>query len=157
MKVIVSADGGAEGRAARRWCVEHLTPTDEVVAVLGVDSLSEAVLSVSPFLAVADPDTLREGVERRFRADLERRGVRCRAQVSPRSQAAAVFETARAEHADAIVVGKRPHGVVGDAMRNETAGHLIHRPPCPVIVVPTAAPADPADATTAPQSSTRRP
>ena len=108
MKVIVSADGGAEGRAARRWCVEHLTPTDEVVAVLGVDSLSEAVLSVSPFLAVADPDTLREGVERRFEADLERRRVRCRAQVSPRSQAAAVFETARAEHADAIVVGKTP-------------------------------------------------
>ena len=67
MKVIVSADGGAEGRAARRWCVEHLTPKDQVVAVLGVDSLSEAMLSVSPFLAVADPDTLREGVERRFR------------------------------------------------------------------------------------------
>ena len=92
MKVIVSADGGAEGRAARRWCVEHLTSTDQVVAVLGVDSLSEAMLSVSPFLAVADPDTLREGVERRFDTDLEQRGVRCRAQVSPRSQAAAVPE-----------------------------------------------------------------
>jgi nucleotide-binding universal stress UspA family protein len=139
MKVVVSADGGAEGRAARRWCVEHLGPGDEVVAVLGVDSLSEAMLSVSPLLEVADPDNLRDGVARRFAAALEPRHIHSHARVTYRSQAAAVLAEARAEHADVIVVGKRPHGVVGDAVVNETAGHLIHRPPCPVIVVPTTA------------------
>jgi nucleotide-binding universal stress UspA family protein len=155
MKVVVSADGGAEGRAARRWCVEHLTPVDEVIAVLGVDSFSQAMLSLSPFVAVADPDTLRRGVERRFEADLGRRGVRFRARLSFRSQAAAVLEAAHAEHADVIVVGKRPHGLVGDAVRNETSGHLVHRPPCPIVVVPTD-PADPADRANPTQLSVRR-
>jgi nucleotide-binding universal stress UspA family protein len=79
-----------------------------------------------------------------------------RAQLGFRSQAAAVLEAARAEHADIIVVGKRPHGVVGDAVSNETAGHLVHRPPCPVVVVPTA-PADPVDGVSAPQLSALRP
>jgi nucleotide-binding universal stress UspA family protein len=156
MRVVVSADGGAEGRAARRWCIEHLTSVDEVVAVLGVDSFSGAMLSLSPFVAVAEPESLREGVERRFQTALEQCGVRCRAQVGFRSQAAAVLDAARAEQADVIVVGKRPHGVVGDALCNETAGHLVHRPPCPVVVVPTA-PDDPAHSATSPQLSNRRP
>ena len=156
MKVIVSADGGAEGRAARRWCVEHLRSADEVVAVLGVDSFGGAALSLSPLVAVADPEALREAVERRFVGALDRCGVRCRTQVSYQSQAAAVLDAAWAEHADIIVVGKRPRGVVGDALRNETAGHLVHRPPCPVVVVPTAL-QEPADSAISPQLSNRRP
>jgi nucleotide-binding universal stress UspA family protein len=139
MKVVVSADGGAEGRAARRWCVEHLAPGHDVVAVLGVDSLAEAIRVASPLAKVADNP--REGVARRFAAALEPRPIACQAGVSYESQAGAVLEAARTEHADASVVGKSPHGAVGDAVVNETAGHLIHRPPCPVVVVPTAPPA----------------
>ena len=35
-----------------------------------------------------------------------------------------------------IVVGKRPHGAVADAMLGEVAVQLAHHPPCPVVVVP---------------------
>ena len=47
MKIIVSADGGDEGTAARQWCVEHARPCDEIIAVVGVDQFSEVMLSMS--------------------------------------------------------------------------------------------------------------
>jgi nucleotide-binding universal stress UspA family protein len=34
--------------------------------------------------------------------------------------------------ADLIVVGKIAHGPLADFVLNETANHLVHRPPCPV-------------------------
>lgn len=137
MKIIVSADGGEEGSAARRWCVEHAQPGDEIIAVVGVDQFSEIMVSMSPLLDVADPDRLRDSVEQRYDHEVASHGVHCETRLTYHVQARAVDETARAEDADLIVVGKHPRAALADAVHNETALHLIHRPPCPVVVVPT--------------------
>jgi nucleotide-binding universal stress UspA family protein len=44
---------------------------------------------------------------------------------------------ARDVAADAIVVGKVPHGAIGDALLGGVAAHLVHHPPCPVVIVPS--------------------
>jgi nucleotide-binding universal stress UspA family protein len=64
-------------------------------------------------------------------------GVSCRTEVVSTGQAHALAEVAERERADMIVIGKVPHGTLSDVFRSETASHLIHRPPCPVLIVPT--------------------
>ncbi len=136
MKIVISADGSVEGDAARYWCAANVHPGDEVIAVVGTDQFSEVLLSVSPLMGVADPQNLRQSVEHRLESDLAIDGVSCQSRVAYHPQARAVIETAEAEHADLIVVGKRPHNAMTDAITNETALHLVHHPPCPVVVVP---------------------
>jgi nucleotide-binding universal stress UspA family protein len=136
MKIVISADGGTEGDAARQWCAENLGPGDEAIAVVGADQLSTMVLSVSPVMAFVDPQVLRESVKRSLHEDLAPRGVSYECRLGGQGQARAVAETALAEHADLIVFGKRPHSVISDAVANETALHLVHRTPCPIVVVP---------------------
>jgi nucleotide-binding universal stress UspA family protein len=137
MKVILSADGRDEAQAARRWCREHLGPGDEVIAVLGVDAFSEIMLSMSPLLEVTEPASMEAAARDRVTKDLAAAGIRCESRLANRSQARAVLDTAASERADLIVLGKRPHGAVADVLANETAVHVVHRPPCPVVVVPT--------------------
>ena len=108
MRIVISADGSVEGDAARQWCAANARPGDEVIAVVGADQLSDVMLSVSPLMGVADPQLLRESVERRLESDLSAVGVSYESRVSYHGQAKAVIETAEAEHADLIVVGKRP-------------------------------------------------
>ena len=136
MMVVISADGGVEGDAARRWCVENMGPGDRAIAVLGADQFGSVVLAASPMMVVVDPLELRESVEQRLHDDLGPQGVSCECRIRDHAQARAVIETAEAEHADLIVVGKRPHNAFTDAVTNETALHLVHRPPCPIVVVP---------------------
>jgi hypothetical protein len=49
----------------------------------------------------------------------------------PHGQARAVTEVARRQGADLIVIGKRRHGRVGDAVHDETASHVFDHPPWP--------------------------
>jgi nucleotide-binding universal stress UspA family protein len=49
-----------------------------------------------------------------------------------------VVDVATAEGADLIVIAKRPHSRLGDAVWGEAANQVVHHPPCPVVVVPTA-------------------
>jgi nucleotide-binding universal stress UspA family protein len=62
--------------------------------------------------------------------------VQCSARVLDSAQGQAVRHVASQVAADLIVVGKIAHGPLADFVLNETANHLIHRPPCPVVVVP---------------------
>ena len=50
---------------------------------------------------------------------------------------AAVVEVAIANDADLVVVGKRPHGWMADAILGEVANQVVHHPACPIVVVPT--------------------
>jgi nucleotide-binding universal stress UspA family protein len=47
----------------------------------------------------------------------------------------AVAEVAPDEQVDLIVIGKRPHSWLADAVRGPIATHIVHDPPCPVMVV----------------------
>lgn len=136
MKVVLSADGSPEAVGAGEWCVQHLTAGDEVLAVAGLSQFGEFALGVPPFDTLGGEHALLERVEQRLCAPLADVNVRCRAILEPHSQARAVAEVAAREHADLIVLGKRPHGRIGDAVRDDVATKVLHHPPCPVVVVP---------------------
>jgi nucleotide-binding universal stress UspA family protein len=144
MRVVLSADLSSESRAAREWCAENLAPGTAVVAVLGINHMGELVLGVPPFDLGATERELRASVERDYCEPLDTVGLQCQARVLDVSQGRALTEVAHHERADLIVVGKRPHGWLVDAVRGEIAGQLVHHPPCAVVVVPSADTRDPA-------------
>jgi nucleotide-binding universal stress UspA family protein len=140
MKVVLSANGTGEGRRALQWCLDHLHSGDEVIAVLGIDPVGEFVLGIPPFDTLGSDRELAQDLGVEYGTPLTERGILARTRLVPHSQVRALTEVATQEHADLIVVGKNCHGVVGDAVRNEVAPHLVHRPPCAVVVVPTSSP-----------------
>ncbi|HMK11465.1 MAG TPA: universal stress protein [Acidimicrobiales bacterium] len=139
MKVVLSAETGQQGRAAQAWCTEHLGPGDSVVAVVGLSNLGELVLGVPPFDGLATEGELIAEVEYDFCRQLRTSGVLCQTRFVRRAQARAVAEVASEEDADLIVIGKRPHSRLADAVIGPVAAHVVHRPPCPVVVVPASA------------------
>ncbi len=137
MKVILNAEASERGQGAREWCRSHLGAGDEVIAVLAMTPVGEFALAVPPVAGIGDEKRLRAGVESQCRS-LRDAGIRCEARVVIDSAERALLEIAEAEHADLIVVGKRPHGAIVDTVLNDTAAHIVHNPPCPVVVVPVA-------------------
>lgn len=137
MRVVLSADGTIEGRQALQWCLDHLGRDDEVIAVLGIDPVGRFALGVPPFNTLGDEREISRQVERDYGQPLADHAIQARTRVVMHNQGRAVADTASAEHADLIVVGKRSHGLVGDALHHEIAPYLVHRLPCAVVVVPT--------------------
>jgi nucleotide-binding universal stress UspA family protein len=137
MLVVMSAELSDEGAAACAWCESNLHPMDVVIAVIGVQPIGELVVAVPPFDVLASSQELVEAVERDYCVPLRARGLRPEALLLRRRQTAAVVEVATANRADLVVVGKRPHGWVADAILGEVANQVVHHPPCPVVVVPT--------------------
>jgi hypothetical protein len=137
MKVVLSVAGLDEGTAGQRWCLEHLARGDTVIAVLGVNPLADFVLSIPPLDALDGENELLADVTRHYCVPLNAAGIACEPRLLPYQQGRAVMDVARAEHADLIVAGKRPHGRLGDIFLEGTATQVVHHPPCPVVVVPT--------------------
>ena len=139
MKVVLSAETGHAGSAAREWCIQHLGPADEVVAVIGLSNVNELVLGIPPFDGLVTEGELLAVVEHDFCRLLQRAGIPCVARFRRETQARALADAAADEGADLIVIGKQPHGWLADAVLGPVAVHVVHRPPCPVVVVPAAA------------------
>ncbi len=135
MKVILNADTSEPGDCARDWCRIHLGPGDELIAVLAITPVGEFALAVPPINGVGDERKLYAAVEAECQP-LREAGIHCEARVVVNSAEGALHDIAEVEHADLIVVGKRPHGAIVDAVLNDTAAHIVHNPPCPVLVVP---------------------
>jgi len=136
MKVVLSVDTLEAGDEACQWCIDHFGPGDTVMVVAGVNMLGEFVLGLPPFDTLGGEPALVRQIQRRYCEPLRANGVACEAKLVPHGQARAVTEVARQTGADLIVIGKPRHGWVGDALRDDTASHVVHRPPCPVVVVP---------------------
>ncbi len=136
MNVILSADPTSTGAAARDWCMDHLPPGDTVIAVYAVTGVREFAFRVPPFDVLADEHALRAELDRRFGDPLRRAELRYDARIVVDSPERAVRRTADQERADLIVIGKHPHPAIVDVVLHETAEHLVHAPPCPVLVVP---------------------
>jgi nucleotide-binding universal stress UspA family protein len=136
MKIVLSGQGSSEYRAARDWCFEHLDATSSVVAVVGVSTLGDFVMGLPMFDLLDATEGVVAEMDREVCQPLSALGVSCRTQVVSTGQAHALAAIAEREHADMIVIGKVPHGPLSDVLRSETASHLAHRPPCPVLIVP---------------------
>jgi nucleotide-binding universal stress UspA family protein len=138
MRVVMSAAGAdEEGVAACRWCAANLHPGASVTVVVGLSQLGEFVLGVPPFDASGGEAALLGRAEALFCRPLTERGLQCHALLVPERPGQAVLDVAEREHADLIVVGKRPHGPFVDALLGELAAQLVHHPPCPLVVVPS--------------------
>jgi nucleotide-binding universal stress UspA family protein len=139
MKVILSADIGDAGDAALQWCRTHLGPGDEVIAVFAMSGLGEFVLGVPPVDALGGDKEVQAEMERTACGPLRDVGVTCESRVVVTSATQALSEMAPAEDADLIVIGKRSHWALVDAVLHDTATQLLHHPPCPIVVVPAGA------------------
>lgn len=145
MRIVLSGHGTAECRAARDWCLQHLDPTSTVVVVVGVSVLGDFVMGLPMFDMLDATDEVIAEMDRDVCGPLAKHGISCRTVVVPSGHAHALAEVADHERADLIVIGKVPHGPLSDVLRSETASHLVHRPPCPVLIVPTHAGMEMAD------------
>ena len=139
MKVVLSADALDKGRYSRQWCIGHLGPGDTVVAVAGLPAITGYVLGAPLVDHVETEHELLIQTDREYCEPIRAIGAACDARIVPGGQARAVVDVARAEGADLIVMAKRPHSRLGDVVWAEAASRVIHHPPCPVVVVPTAA------------------
>jgi nucleotide-binding universal stress UspA family protein len=137
MKVILNAEPSERGRAAREWCRAHLGSADELIAVVAMAPVGEFVLAVPSIDGLGDEQKLQAGVEAECCQPLRDAGINCEARVVVDSPERALLDIAVAESADLIVVGKRPHGAIVDTVLHDTAAHIVHNPPCPVLVVPS--------------------
>ena len=137
MRIVLSGHGDAEHRAARDWCLEHLDATSSVVAVVSVNALGDFVMGLPMFDLLDATEEIVAQMDREVCGPLTAAGIGCRTMVMSSGPAHALAEVAEHEHADMIVIGKVPHGPLSDALRSDTASHLTHRPPCPVLIVPT--------------------
>ncbi len=122
MKVVLSADGSDESAGALRWCLGHLGGSDRVIAVAGLDGVGEFVIGVPPFDSLNGEPELLATIARDVSAPLAAKGIQCEGRLVHHQQAKGVAGVARDENADAIVVGKHPHGVIGDLLHSEGRG-----------------------------------
>jgi nucleotide-binding universal stress UspA family protein len=134
-KVVVSVDGSEASKAAVRWCAEQLPADTVVVAICGLSLVSEFVLSVPP--APSDSENRIEDV---FQHEWCQPLIDAKLEVEPRlvheGDAAALIETAAKEQPGALVVGKEPHHTLGDFFSASPLHQLLHKMPCPLIIVP---------------------
>ena len=141
-------------RAAVQWCATNLPPGTIVLAVCGMSDLLFGVDFTSAAgvraVGINGPGALRD----HWCQPLRRAGLQCECRLVCGPQAAALREIALLEHPDALVVGKRCHGSAVDAVVGGTARRVIHRPPCPLIVVPIPAQTSPDAATDVPGDGT---
>jgi len=63
-------------------------------------------------------------------------GLRCSAQLVHRRQVSALVEVTRREGADLLVVGRDSRHGLADIAVGAGFDHLVHAPPCPLVVVP---------------------
>ena len=137
-KVVVSVDGTVASRAAVDWCAHHLRSHTTVIGVCGVSFLGEFVLGLPPFELSAS--RIGDCADTLWCEPLRVAGLRCTARLVHRRQVAALIEVARREGADLLVVGRQSHHGLGDIVFGKGFDHLVHSPPCPVMVVPATGP-----------------
>jgi nucleotide-binding universal stress UspA family protein len=99
------------------------------------------------YTAMVDEDDIEARVERQAE-ELARDGVDATVRIVGgdfrRGVAHEIVDVADAEGADLIVAGTRGHTALGGLLLGSVTQRLLHIAHCPVLVVPTGAPAEPA-------------
>jgi nucleotide-binding universal stress UspA family protein len=140
-KIVLGIDGSDKASRAVAWCASHAQALDaEVVAVHAIDVpiiVTPMTSSVPlPQFSEIDRDQLREVATTKWCAPLAAAGVPFRVVLRDDSPAVAIMETAEAEDADLVVVGRRGRGGFAELVLGSTSYALIHHLPRPLVIVP---------------------
>jgi nucleotide-binding universal stress UspA family protein len=133
--VVVSVDGSEASNAAVRWCAEHLPKGTRLVAICGINVLSEFALTVPPLPSDSER-RIQDVFENDWCAPLTEAGLELHPRLVHENDARALLDVAAKEHPAAMVIGKEPHHSLADFFAVSPLHRVIHEIPCPLIIVP---------------------
>jgi nucleotide-binding universal stress UspA family protein len=141
MKILVGVDGSEHAGRAVEWCAAHATALHaEVLAVHVVDIPAyvtpHTVYFPAPVLSAEQREELRDLATREWCAPLGKANLPFRVVVVDGNPALALMQTAKIEHADLVVVGRRGRGGFAELVLGSTSHALIHHLDRPLVVVP---------------------
>lgn len=146
MLALIATDGSDDAIAAARQGLELLDPATTIVLVCVVEPPAEATSGLQSGFAggVVEPAALDGAWVAAFEAG-EASLVRTRAAlpddreietvVESGSPGSTLCQVAEDRAADVVVVGSRGRGALKRALLGSVSSHLVHRAPCPVLVV----------------------
>ena len=141
MKIVVGVDGSEPAKRALDWCATFAGRLDaEVVAVHAID-LPVIVAPMTTYVPIqqfteVNREELREVVTREWCAPLSNASIPFRVVLKEGDPALAIIETARDEHADLVVTGRRGRGGFAELVLGSTSYALIHHLNGPLVIVP---------------------
>ena len=144
-RIVVGVDGSPTSREALRWAIDLAAATGATVDVIGAWShpanfewtVRTTNYGLIPVPELPTPDHIQSAV-RDSLADMVAGFDTHGATVTPRvveGHPADVLVDA-AKDADLLVLGRRGHGRVAEALLGSVSQHCIQHSPCPVVVVP---------------------
>jgi nucleotide-binding universal stress UspA family protein len=141
MKIVVGVDGSEPAKRALDWCATFAARLDaEVVAVHAID-LPVIVAPMTTYVPIqhfteVNREELREIVTREWCAPLSNASIPFRVVLKEGDPGLVLIETARDEHADLVVTGRRGRGGFTELLLGSTSSALIHHLNGPVMIVP---------------------
>ena len=141
MKIVVGVDGSEPAKRALDWCATFAVRLDaEVVAVHAID-LPVIVAPMTTYVPIqqfteVNREELRDVVTREWCAPLSNASIPFRVVLKDGDPAHVIMETARDEHADLVVTGRRGRGGFAELVLGSTSYALIHHLNRPLVIVP---------------------
>jgi len=139
-KIVVGVDGSPQSERAVAWCASHASALDATVVVVHANEIPVAIpmgaYYAYPGLTPEQRDELRDVVSRDWCKPLADAGVMFRVIMTEGPPAASIMETASAEQADLVVVGRRGRGGFAELVLGSTSHQLSHHLDRPLVIVP---------------------
>ena len=140
MKIVVGVDGSDESLRAVAWCATYAKALGaEVIAVHAIELPiypSTAGFFPMPVYEPPDREKLEQLMIEQWCAALKAAGVPVRPVVTEGYPANVIRETADAQDADLVVVGRRGLGGFTELVLGSTSHHLAHHLSRPIVIVP---------------------
>jgi nucleotide-binding universal stress UspA family protein len=134
--VVCGVDGSPAGQRAFRWAIEEAVKRDadvHAVTAWSWEGLEELGAPSTPAEAVERAQRVLDTTVDEVLGRLESAPLVTR--VCERGEPADAL-TAAAIGADLLVLGSHGHGTVHDKLLGSTCERVVHRAPCPVVIVP---------------------
>lgn len=134
--IVCGVDASPAGQRALRWAIEEATKRRaqvHAVTAWAWDGLEEVGAPTTPAEALARAQRLLDTSVEEVLGGLTEAPLVTR--VCERGEPADALAMA-ATHADLLVVGSHGHGALHDRLLGSTSERLLHRSPCPVVIVP---------------------
>jgi len=143
-RIVVGVDGSEPAARALGWAIEVAGLVDAELVAVHAHQLPQYVPRPGGASCALDAESwersVREDFERSWCAPLEAAGVRHRTVFETGPAGEVLLRVAGALVADLIVTGHRGRGELVDLVAGSVSQRMVHRAPCPVVVVPPGRP-----------------